>query len=361
MKMDKAKIKSLLIYENATIKQAMQKLNETAEKILFVVDEKTRLLGTVTDGDIRRGIINNAGFQDGIEGVIQREFTAIKQGIPEITEYAKQMMVKRKIEQLPVLDENNVIVDVMLWTDFLGGEVHLKTPTLKQNYVVIMAGGKGMRLDPFTKILPKPLIPIGNKTVIELIMERFYKYGFHNFVYTLNYKKDYLKLYLKENNFPYSIEWVEEPDFLGTAGSLTLLQDKLKDTFFVVNCDSLLDSDFEEILKWHKENNAAMTIIGCHNEVKIPFGVLELSNGRLERILEKPVHDVIINTGIYVMEPHVISCIPKDRKVDMNEVIDLISEKEKVSVYPISTGWFDIGQWDEYRKSLKLLSDSEYV
>jgi dTDP-glucose pyrophosphorylase len=333
----------------------MQKLNETAEKILFVVDENDKLLGTVTDGDIRRGIINNVGFQDSIEGVIQRKFTAIKQGIPEINAYAKQMMVERKIEQIPILDENNVIVDVILWTDFLGEEVHLQTPTLKQNYVVIMAGGKGTRLDPFTKILPKPLIPIGSKTVIELIMERFYRYGFYNFIYTLNYKKEYLKLYLKENNFPYSIEWVEEPDFSGTAGSLTLLQDKLKDTFFVVNCDSLLDSDFEEILKWHKENDAAMTIIGCHNEVKIPFGVLELSNGRLERILEKPVHDVIINTGIYVMEPHVISYIPKGRVVDMNEVIDLISKKEKVSIYPISTGWFDIGQWEEYKETVKHL------
>lgn len=353
--MDKAKLIKLMTSADTTIKEAMQKLDETAEKILFVVDDKKRLLGTVTDGDIRRGIINNIGFQDSIEGIIQRECTSTKQGMPEMEEYAKQMMVKLKIEQIPVLDENNVIVDVILWTDFLGGGVHLQTPTSKQNYVVIMAGGRGTRLDPFTKILPKPLIPIGNKTVIELIMERFYKYGFGNFIYTLNYKKEYLKLYLKESNFQYSIEWVEEPDFLGTAGSLTLLKDKIKDTFFVVNCDSLLDYDFEEILKWHKKSDAAMTIIGCHNEVKIPFGVLELSNGRLANMLEKPVHDVIINTGIYVMEPHVISSIPKGRAVDMNEVIDLISKKEKVSVYPISSGWFDLGQWKEYQKSIEKL------
>ena len=359
--MDKVKLKTLLISIDTTVKEAMQKLDETAEKILFVVDNEKRLLGTLTDGDIRRGIINNIGFQDSIKGVIEREFTAIKRGIPEMEEYAKRIMVERKIEQIPILDENNIIVDVVLWTDILGDKEKLKTHEMKSNQVVIMAGGKGTRLDPFTKILPKPLIPIGNKTVIELIMERFYKHGFRNFIYTLNYKKEYLKLYLKENNFPYSIEWVEEPDFLGTAGSLTLLQDKLKDTFFVVNCDSLLDSDFEEILKWHKENDAAMTIVGCHNEVKIHFGVLELSNGRLERILEKPVHDVIINTGIYVMEPHVISCIPKGRAVNMNEVIDLINEKEKVSVYPISTGWFDIGQWEEYQKSVEKLGGRENI
>ena len=353
--MEKTKLRSLLISTHQTIKRAMQELNETSEKILFVVDENDKLLGTVTDGDIRRGLINGSRFDDNLEKVMHKDFTAVTLDQSELKENIKRLMVENKFEQIPVLDHMGIIRDVVLWTDILGDKEKLKTHDIKPNQVVIMAGGKGTRLDPFTKILPKPLIPIGNKTVIELIMERFYKYGFCNFIYTLNYKKEYLKLYLKENNFPYSIEWVEEPDFLGTAGSLTLLQDKLKDTFFVVNCDSLLDSDFEEILKWHKENDAAMTIIGCHNEIKIPFGVLELSNGSLQRILEKPVHDVIINTGIYVMEPHVISCIPKGRVVDMNEVIDIINKKEKVSVYPISAGWFDIGQWEEYQKSIEKL------
>ncbi len=353
--MDRTKLKSLLVSSNQTIKRAMQKLDETAEKILFVVDENDKLLGTVTDGDIRRGLINGSRFDDSLEKVMHKDFTAVTLDQPDLKENIKRLIAENKFEQIPVLDHMGIIRDVVLWTDILGYKETVKTQEIKPNQVVIMAGGKGTRLDPFTKILPKPLIPIGNKTVIELIMDRFCKYGFRNFIYTLNYKKEYLKLYLKENKFPYSIEWVEEPDFLGTAGSLTLLQDKLKDTFFVVNCDSLLDSDFEKILKWHKENDAAMTIIGCHNEVKIPFGVLELLNGSLNRILEKPVHDMIINTGIYVMEPRAVSCIPKGRAVDMNEVIDLISKKEKVSVYPISAGWFDIGQWEEYKKSLEKL------
>jgi len=349
------KLKSLLIFPGTTIKQAMQKLDQTAEKILFVVDDNDRLLGTVTDGDIRRGLINGSRFDENIEKILHKDFTAVTLDQLDLKENIKRLMVEKKFEQIPVLDHMGIVRDVVLWTDILGDKEKSKTHEIKSNQVVIMAGGKGTRLDPFTKILPKPLIPIGDKTIIELIMERFYKCGFHNFVYTLNYKKEYVKLYLKENNFPYSIEWVEEPDFLGTAGSLTLLHDKLKDTFFVVNCDSLLDWDFEEILKWHKENNAAMTIIGCHNEVKIPFGVLELSNGNLNSISEKPVHDMIINTGIYVMEPRVVSLIPKGRAVDMNEAIDLIRERERVSVYPISTGWFDLGQWEEYQKSIKKL------
>lgn len=359
--MDKTKLKSLLIPTDITIKQAMQKLGETQEKILFVVGKKDKLLGTINDGDIRRGLINGSNFDDNVGNIMHRDFISISMNTKNIENRAKQLMLDTKIEQIPVLNDNGEIVNVILWTDILREKKDSKSKHLHKNQVVIMAGGKGTRLDPFTKILPKPLIPIGNKPVIELIMERFYKYGFHKFIYTLNYKKEYLKLYLKESSFPYTIDWVEEDDFLGTAGGISLLKDKVKDTFFVINCDSLLDVDFEEILGWHKEHNAAITIIGCHNEVKIPFGVLKLSNGRLEKIVEKPVHDVIINTGAYVMEPQIISFIPDGKPIDMNKLIELVAEKEKVSVYPISTGWFDIGQWEEYRKSMEKLQEIEDV
>ena len=359
--MDELKLKSLLISGERTMKEVMHKLDETAEKILFVVDENDKLLGTVTDGDIRRGLINGSRFDESIERIMHRDFTSITLDQPDLKENIKKLMIENKFEQIPVLDHTGIIRDVVLWTDILGDKNIPKKYERKTNQVVVMAGGKGARLDPFTKILPKPLIPIGDKTVIELIMEQFYKYGFYKFIYTLNYKKEYLKLYFKENKFPYSIEWVEEPDFLGTAGSLTLLQDKLNDTFFVINCDSLLDSDYEKILRWHKEHDAVMTIVGCHNEIKIPFGVLELSNGSLNRISEKPIHDVIINTGIYIMEPHALSYIPKGRTVDMNEIIEIISKTEKVSVYPISAGWFDIGQWEEYKKNLGKLGTLEDV
>jgi len=174
----------------------------------------------------------------------------------------------------------------------------------------------------------------------------------------LNYKKEYIKLFLKENNFPYSIDWVEEEEFMGTAGGLSLLNNKIDDTYFVVNCDSLLDVDYGNVLKWHKEHSASITVLGCHNEVKIPFGVLELSNGRLERISEKPAHDVIINTGVYVMEAHVNKYIPEKGQMDMNTLIDLVARKEKVIVYPIYNGWFDLGQWKEYENTIKHLEKS---
>lgn len=350
--MDKTKLKSLLIAPDMTIKQAMKHLNDAGKKILFVVDKNEKLLGTLTDGDIRRGIIKGYGFNDQIDKLMKKEYFSISSSVKNRKEYVKKLMIEYKIEQIPILDTKDTIVDVVMWTDILEEKKQSEKTRHMSNHVVIMAGGKGTRLDPFTKIFPKPLVPVGDKPVIEIIMERFFQYGFHKFIYTLNYKKEYLKLFLKENNFPYDIDWVEEDDFLGTAGSLVLLKNKIKETFFVVNCDSILDVNFQEILDWHREHEATMTIIGCHNEVKIPFGVLHLSNGRLEKILEKPVHDVVINTGVYIMEPHLISYISEGSRMDMNKLIDIVAKKEKISVFPIYGGWFDIGQWDEYKKSI---------
>lgn len=354
--MDKVKLKTLLIFPNTTLKESMQKLNETAEKILFVVGKNYKLVGTITDGDIRRGIINSMKFNARVEKIMNKKFIAVPYNMPDIGKRIKQVMIKSGIEQIPVLDDKGIILDVILWTDILGEKKRLTSAHLHPNQVVIMAGGKGKRLDPFTRILPKPLIPIGDKPVIELIMEKFYQYGFHKYIYTLNYKKEYIKAFLRENKYSYQIDLVEEDDFLGTAGSLSLLKDRIKDTFFVTNCDSLLiDVNFEDMLNWHIDHKASITVIGCHNEFKIPFGVIELSNGRLEKIVEKPVHDIIINTGVYIMEPHIISYIQEGTKVDMNEVIDSVAKKEKITVYPIYGNWLDIGQWEQYNKTVEQL------
>lgn len=360
--MDKNKLRSILISSDISVKEAMQKLDDTAERILFVVEKGDKLVGTITDGDIRRGIIHGVAFKDQVGKIMHKDFSKVNTDTQGRMQHIKDLMLKDKLEQIPVIDQGGVIKDVVSWTDILGTEPR-KTPCkMSSNPVVIMAGGKGVRLDPFTKILPKPLIPIGDKTVIELIMERYYRYGFCRFIYTLNYKKEYIKIFLQENAFEgYDIEWTEEEGALGTAGSLSLLRGKLNETFFVTNCDSLLAADFDQMLKWHKQYDAAITIVGCHNEVKIPFGVLEISDGKLRKMTEKPVHDFIINTGVYVMEPRVLSYIPDGKAIDMTELIELVSKKEKVSVYTVFGGWFDIGQWDEYRESLKKMGVQENV
>jgi len=350
--MDSEQLRKLLISGDKTVKQAMQQIGPASAGILFVVDAGDKLLGTITDGDIRRGLLRGVKFDDNVDAVTFKDFVYVKHDTRELNKTVKKLMLKTRNEQIPVLDSRGCIIDVMLLIDILGANNEKKTPKIVPNQVVIMAGGIGSRLDPFTKILPKPLIPVGDLPVIEVIMNSFHRYGISRFTYTLNYKKEYIKLYLSENNYKYDIDWVEEPDFLGTAGSLSLLKDKLSKTFFVTNCDSLLDVDYGEILRWHTSQDAKITIIGCHREYKIPFGVLQLADGKLEKIREKPVHDMIINTGVYVMEPDVLDYIPDEATMDMNELIENVSAREKVSVYTVYTGWLDIGQWKEYKKNI---------
>jgi len=354
---NKAKLRTLLISSATTLKESMQKLNDTAEQILFVTDEDNKLLGTVTDGDIRRGLINGLKFSDKVEKVMSIQFTSFFCDEADKKKKAERIMLRDKIEQIPILDNKKSVVDVILWTDIFGEEKALENKQFFTNPVVIMAGGKGTRLDPFTKILPKPLIPIGDKPIIEIIMEKFFRQGFQNFIFTLNYKREYIKMFLKETSFPYNIDWVEEDDFMGTAGSLSLLKDKINEPFIVLNCDMILNADYADIIKWHKENNNIVTLIGCHKEVKVPYGILELDDGILKSFVEKPNYDVIINTGVYILEPEIIDMIPYNKSIDMNTLIDEVSKKGKVSVYPVHEGWIDIGQWEEYKNGLKEIED----
>ncbi len=356
--MDKAKLRTLLISSDTTLKESMQKLNDTAEQILFVTDEDNKLLGTVTDGDIRRGLINGFKFSSKVEKVMFKQFTFFFCDEADKKEKAERIMLREKIEQIPILDKNNHIIDAVLWTEIFGEEKALESKQFFTNPVVIMAGGKGTRLDPFTKILPKPLIPIGEKPIIEIIMGKFYKQGFQNFIFTLNYKKEYIKIFLRENSFPYKIDWVEEDDFMGTAGSLSLLKDKINEPFFVLNCDIILNADYRDIIKWHKENNNLVTLIGCHKEVKVPYGILELDDGILKSFVEKPNYDVIINTGVYILEPEIIDMIPDNKSINMNTLIEEVSKKGKVSVYPIHDGWMDVGQWEEYKNCLREIENT---
>lgn len=350
-------MQSLLVYSSISIKEAMQKLDATAEQILFVVEKGNRLVGTVTDGDIRRGIIHGLAFSVKVKKLMHTDFVKLEADLSDLMQQAKEVMLKEKIEQIPVIGKDGVIEDVILWTDILGEKPKVTPVKSCSNPVVIMAGGKGARLDPFTRMLPKPLIPIGEKPVIEIIMDKFFQKGFKNFIFTLNYKKEYIKIFFKENKFPYAIDWVEENEYTGTAGSLALLTGKVKEPFFVTNCDILLDVNYQDILKWHASHGNMMTLVGCHKEIEIPYGILEMDDGLLKSFIEKPNYDMIINTGVYLLEPEAIKLIPKGRAMDMNQLIEEVAKRGKVSVYPVRNGWFDLGQWGEYKKSIKCLSE----
>jgi len=342
------KIKSVLIKEESLIKEAIKQLNENSLQILLVIDDNYRLIGTVTDGDIRRAILNNVSFDEPVGKIMNRmpKFVYIGE-----EENAKELMIKHRIKTIPVLDRERRVVDLILMEKFLETKYEYSE---KPNYVFIMAGGKGTRLDPFTKILPKPLIPIGDTPIIEVIIKNFKKYGFNNFLISVNYKAEIIKLYFSENPDGYNINFIHEKDFLGTAGSLRLAEEKLKDTFIVSNCDVIIDIDFEELLKYHKKNNNHATIVGVVKNMQIPYGVIDVNNGELVNMIEKPEYNFVINSGVYVLEPELINLIPQGKPINMPDL--LLKSKEvgyKVGVYPVSSKWFDVGQWEEYRNTLE--------
>jgi dTDP-glucose pyrophosphorylase/predicted transcriptional regulator len=357
--MEKKLLSSLLISPSTTIKEAIQRLNETGQKILFVADSQEKLLGTLTDGDIRRAIIGGLVLTSSVEAVMKMKFFSLTTDTPNLFHAAKRLMQQHSIEQIPVVNSNGVIVDVMLWLDFLTEEKPLavKSRVSMDNPVVIMAGGKGTRLDPFTKILPKPLIPLGDKPIVENIMDRFYENGFSRFVLIVNYKKEMIKAYFSENTLPYDITFVEEQDFYGTAGGLFLLRGVIKQSFIVTNCDTILEGNYLDFYQWHCDQKNIMTIVGSHKEITVPYGVLCMNNGVLEKIDEKPKLDLFINTGTYILEPSIFEFIEDRKQLDMDILIREVQALriDRVGVYPHWGGWFDIGQWAEYQMSLKEL------
>ena len=348
--------KKVLIKPNVCIREALKQMNEASLQILIVINKKNRIVGVVTDGDIRRSIMKNLPFEDPIEHIMNKNPITLK--FPPKKAEALELMKKYSIKHIPVIDEKREVVDIVLWSDFFN-DGNVEYPS-KDIPVVIMAGGKGSRLDPFTKILPKPLVPIGDKPIIELIMERFNKYGFNRFIISLNYKGGMIKNYFSENQKNHNIEYTEEKEFLGTAGALTLMKDKLQGTFLISNCDIITDVNFDSLLNYHKEHKNKATILAIIRNVKIPYGVLKVQNGDLEKIIEKPEYSFIINSGIYVLEPDIIKLIPKETPIDMTDLLALAKEKEmKVSVYPVNSSWFDIGEWEEYRKAANFINNRE--
>jgi dTDP-glucose pyrophosphorylase/CBS domain-containing protein len=348
-------VKLFLIEQDAPIKQAMLQLTQEGIKTIFVMDASQRLIGTLTDGDIRRGILSGIELTTKITKIMKNTFFSVNINDKNLKQKAKEIMQKHHIEHVPVIDADRKLMNILSWHEFIVLESSEKKHTSLHNPVVIMAGGKGVRLDPFTKIIPKPLIPLGEKPMVEVIMDRFYERGFNKFKLVINHKKEMIKLYFKENCLPYEIELIEENDFCGTVGGLYLLKEKIKSTFILSNCDTLLEGDYEEILNWHTENKNLLTIIGSHKEVNVPYGVLNMVKGTLIEMIEKPNFDLFVNTGTYIIEPEVLCSISDNEKMDIDQlIVKLMSiDRSKVGVFPCWNRWLDIGQWEEYKNTLK--------
>lgn len=346
------RFRELLVDPALPLREALRQMDKGALQLLIVADEAQRILGVVTDGDIRRAIINNVDFNQPIKTVMNS--SPITLSLPVNRKKAFKLMQKRLIKHIPVVNEQGQVVDILLWNNLIDSGKELYPG--KDTPVVIMAGGKGTRLDPFTRILPKPLIPVGDKPIIEIIMDRFNRYGFNNFIISLNYKAEMIKMYFSENPNGYQIDYIQEQEFLGTAGALALAGDKLTGTFILSNCDVITDADFDSFLNYHRENKNHATVFAVVRHMKIPYGVMKIANGNLEEIIEKPEYSFVINSGIYVLEPEMIDLIPRGREMNMPDLLLLAKERGlKVQACPMSCSWFDVGEWEEYRKALDFI------
>ena len=262
-----------------------------------------------------------------------------------------------KIDLLPVVNKNHELVDYITWSMAFSEQAFLAKPLGKIDMpVVIMAGGKGTRLEPVTTIIPKPLIPVGAKTIVEHIMDRFMNNGVNEFYFTLNYLGEMIKAYLNSIDRTNRLHYVFEENYYGTAGSLKLMMDQVPKTFIVSNCDILVNVDYAKACEFHKANNAHLTMLSAFQRHKIPYGVIEFKeDGVVTRIHEKPEKTVVINTGVYVVNSECLKYIPDNQMFHMTDLIEkLMKDGKKICTYPVNEDdYIDIGQWDEYRKAVK--------
>ena len=349
-------VAKLLVRENVQVRVALKQMDLAGAKILFVVGENQQLFGSLTDGDIRRWILKEGSLREPVSHLCNRHPKAVSKDADAGS--VRQLMLQKKIEVVPVIDEHNVVVDVHRWTDAFAGEAMPKGPALDIP-VVVMAGGRSTRLEPLTKILPKPLIPLGEKPIIELIMDRFAEFGCRDFYLTLNYKGKMIQSYFDHAECSYNVKFVWEDEFLGTAGSLRLAAPLIATPhLFVSNCDILILADYGDICHFHRKTGHDITVVGSVQHLSVPFGVLEVKNGgKLDTIVEKPEFDFLANTGMYVIKTGVIDLIPPDTRTDFPELLTKVKAAGgKVGVYPVSQqSWTDIGQWQEYQDALKKL------
>ena len=343
-------LKDFIVSEETTVFEVMKVIDHNTKGIAFVCKDK-KLLGVVTDGDIRRFILRRGNLDNPIREIANYNPKFVTNG-EDIDYFA--YMKRYSIRALPIVNKNRKLLSIR----FLYGD----KPVLSNNLqvpVVIMAGGKGTRLYPYTQILPKPLIPIGDKTITEIIMDHFEAFGCTHFDMIVNYKKNFIKSFFIDNEIKRDVNFIEEPDYFGTGGGLKLLEGFYSDTFFVTNCDILVKEDYSEILKYHKENNNIITLVAATKNVTIPYGTIELTpEGNVKKLNEKPSFSFLTNTGLYVLEPRFLTKIPKDTFIHITDVIQAcINDGERVGIYPISDhAWMDMGQLEELEKMRERLS-----
>lgn len=345
-------INQYIISEDATIKNAMRVINEISGTNVFVCKDGI-LCATLSDGDIRRHLLASGSLDIPVSKIAN--YNPIYLYTDDNTSDPIAVMEQHGINALPIVDKDMRLVKIQF----------VKKPKQKFEVlnipVIIMAGGKGTRLQPYTQILPKPLIPIGDITITEHIMQRFVNYSCLHFDMIVNYKKNFIKSYFQDNELKRDIDFIEEPEFWGTAGGLKLLSGKYQDTFFVTNCDILVDADYADIYKYHKKQQNIITLVCAKKKVIIPYGTVKVdAEGIIAEFQEKPEYEFLTNTGLYLVEPEFLDYIPENTFIHITDVVKKCMNKNKrVGTYIIEEdAWMDMGQLDELEKMQKKMNST---
>lgn len=333
-----------LITKEISIKEAMLQINRNAKGIVYV-NEEGKLIGAVTDGDIRRYILEDGELEKNVLNIANLN---PKYLYLEDEKKVSEVLKNNKLHSLPIVNKDNVIQKIY----FDDEKVEIEKEKLNVP-VVIMAGGKGTRLYPYTQILPKPLIPIGDMTITEHIMQRFEKYGCEQFTMIVNYKKHFIRSYFDDIKIKRNVRFVEETNYLGTGGGLKLLEGKIDSTFFMTNCDILIEEDYSQIIKYHKKSRNLVTMVCADKKMEIPYGTVDINEkNEVISLKEKPEFSFITNTGLYILEPEFLKIIPENTFVHITDIIrECVEEEKNVGVYRIREDkWLDMGQLEELER-----------
>ncbi len=346
------RINNRIISFSSTLLDALKLMDLTGFRSLMVFEDSTKFKGILSIGDIQRTLIKDNKL-DIIIGDVLRPNPRVANVNTSFTKI-KEDMIKFRMEFIPVVNNKQEVEKIYLWEDLF--DIPIQIPLSQFNIpVVIMAGGFGTRLKPLTNVLPKPLIPIGEKTMLEDIFERFSNHGCDTFHISVNYKADLIEYYIKNQNLPFKLNFFKEEQPMGTAGSLSLLKGKINETFFVSNCDILIEQDYSEILDYHRSNNNEITVVAALKHYPIAYGTVETGeNGRLLKLIEKPEVTFKINSGMYILEPHLLGEIPDCQIYHITHLIErVLARSGKVGVFPVSEkSWKDMGSWEELKKHL---------
>lgn len=341
-------IQDILVTPDITIKRVLEIINKSSKQIALVVDKEQKLLGTVNDGDIRRGFLRGVSLEDSIETIYFRSPTVAN--INDTKDSIIRLSTSKKIHQIPLLNDSGVVVGLDILDELVSHKKRL-------NKVILMVGGLGTRLKPLTDNMPKPMLSVGNKPILQTIVEKFAEYGFTNIVMCVNYKSNIIQKHFGDGSaFGVEIEYVLEEKRMGTAGALSLLNEKPNEPFFVMNGDLLTNVNFEHLYQYHISTNSIATMCVREYDFQVPYGVVNIKDNKITSIKEKPIHKFFVSAGIYMLNPKAIEYIEKDTFFDMPTLFEkLIGIGENTLSFPIREYWLDIGRMEEYERA-----NSEY-